>query len=128
IDALSALLVPHYNNVVAGHLDGLDRIKMDCAVGGDVGAVRELIEWESRNPRELLTAGSNGIRYDIPESLLGRIDPATASSPVLTVETMLTALTVAGSKVVVAAEAKVRGLLGRAPGIAIRCRGRETGV
>jgi len=127
VRSISKLVGPYYTEDVAQHLTGLDRIKMDCAVSGDVDTLRELISWESQNQKQLLTLGPAGIRYDVPEHLLGVIAPEKIESPPTVLVVNLRDVEVVDGKVVVTSEASVSGLPRRAPHVFIRLRGRQTG-
>src|SRR5690625_6687615 len=86
VRSISKLVGPYYTEDVEQHLTGLDRIKMDCAVRGDVDTLRELISWECQNQKQLLTLGPAGIRYDVREQLLGVKAPEKREYPTTALE------------------------------------------
>lgn len=127
VTALGDLLRPYYNDVVAGHLSGIDRVKMDLAVGSDLDTLKEVIRWEAEHPAELYSVDSTGVVYDIPADVRPVVGAVRADVDALVVTTTLRGLRVSGSAVKLVAEASVRGLAERASGVSLRLRGRESG-
>jgi len=127
LTALGDLLRPYYNDVVAGHLSGLDRVKMDLAIGSDLDVLREIIRWEAENSSALYTVDSTGIVYDLPKHLVPASGAVRADVDALGVTTTLRSLKADGPEVRLVAEASVRGLPERATEISLRLRGRESG-
>lgn len=125
--ALGDLLRPYYNDVVAGHLSGLDRVKMDLAISSDLDVLREIIRWEAENSSALYTVDSMGIVYDLPHDLVPATGAVRADVESLVVTTTLRSLKVDGPEVRLVAEASVRGLPERASEISLRLRGRRSG-
>src|SRR5699024_3219371 len=112
--ALGDLLRPYYNDVVAGHLSGLDRVKMDLAISSDLDVLREIIRWEAENSSALYTVDSMGIVYDLPHDLVPASGAVRADVDALEITTTLRSLKVDGPEVRLVAEASVRGLPERA--------------
>lgn len=127
VQAISTLMLPHYNADVASHLTGLERTKMDLAVEGSVDKLRSVIAWEAGSRKHRLVSDDAGVRYNFPPALSEALGPEHIYPPALTSTVKLLDFTMNHGRASITAEVKVPGLPTRAPRAYIRLHHRETG-
>lgn len=127
VQGMQHLVSAHYNDRVAGHLEGIDRIKMDLAVTGQPEPLATLLQWESKNPGDRFEVDAAGIRYALPEGVRELVDDTRAHAVDVRPELNLKHFGVESGVVKIVGDATIRGLRVSEHDIALRLRGRKSG-
>ncbi|ASK65402.1 hypothetical protein CFK39_05665 [Brachybacterium avium] len=127
VQEMQRLVSAHYNDRVAGHLEGLDRIKMDLAVTGQSEPLAALVQWEHGDPGNRFEVGPAGIRYALPEGVRELVDDARAHAVHPQAELNLKHFDVESGVVKIIGDATIRGLRTNEHDVALRLQGRKSG-
>ncbi|MGP4917010.1 glycosyltransferase family 2 protein [Brachybacterium tyrofermentans] len=125
---ISQLMSGCYNDAVAAHLLGLERLKMDLAVAGRAEPLAQIIRWEKENPDSFLTVDSEGIRFDLPEGILDDMNDSRVRDVDVATELTLKSFDVRGQLVTIAGDASVVGLATHRHDVSLLLLGRKTGA
>lgn len=127
VQEIQRLVSAHYNDRVAGHLEGIDRIKMDLAVTGQSEPLATLLQWERANPEDRFEIDAAGIRYALPEGVRELVDDARAHAVDARPALNLKHFSVEAGVVKIVGDATIRGLQVNEHDITLRLQGRKSG-
>ncbi|MGP5375645.1 glycosyltransferase family 2 protein [Brachybacterium alimentarium] len=125
---ISQLMSGYYNDAVAAHLEGLDRLKMDLAVAGRAEPLARIVQWEIENPASFLTVDSEGIRFDLPDDIVDQVGDPRLRDVNVTTEVTLKSFDVCEQVVTITGDASVVGLATHRHDVSLFLQGRKTGA